>query len=119
MGMTGLASDCWAVSPPCYLVVVIALAVTFFSTPVRFGSSGGHRRNAVLDWLRGAIGLLLAVPLTAFVKLVADCHPVLLPISNLLAERPRAIPRWALASGETVTRAIPFLRSRFRVRQKQ
>jgi len=67
------------------------------------------------SWLWGGIGLLLAVPLTAFVKLVADCHPALLPISNLLAERPRTVPRWAQASGETVTRAIPFLRSRFRV----
>ena len=36
------------------------------------------------SWPWGAIGLLLAVPLTAFVKLVADCHPALLPISNLL-----------------------------------
>jgi len=71
------------------------------------------------SWLWGGIGLLLAVPLTAFVKLVADCHPALLPISNLLAERPRTVPRWAKASGETVTRAIPFLRSRFPVGQKQ
>jgi hypothetical protein len=71
------------------------------------------------SWLWGGIGLLLAVPLTAFVRLVADCHPVPLPISNLLAERPGAIPRWALASEETATWAIPFLRSRFRVRQKQ
>ena len=71
------------------------------------------------SWLWGGIGLLLAVPLTAFVKLVADCHPALLPISNLLAERPRSVPRWAQAGEATVTRAIPFLRSRFHLRQKQ
>jgi predicted PurR-regulated permease PerM len=71
------------------------------------------------SWLWGGIGLLLAIPLTAFVKLVADCHPALLPISNLLAERPRTVPRWAQAGGATVTRAIPFLRSRFRAGQKQ
>ena len=70
------------------------------------------------SWLWGGIGLLLAVPLTAFVKLVADCHPALLPISNLLAETPRPVPRWAQARHATVTRAIPFLRDRFRVRQK-
>jgi predicted PurR-regulated permease PerM len=70
------------------------------------------------SWLWGGVGLLLAVPLTAFVKLVADCHPALLPISNLLAERPRSLPRWAEAGGATVTRAIPYLRSRFRVGQK-
>ena len=66
------------------------------------------------DW----IGLLLAVPLTAFVKQVADCHPALLPISNLLAETPRPVPHWAQASHATVTRAIPFLCDRFRARQK-
>jgi predicted PurR-regulated permease PerM len=70
------------------------------------------------SWLWGAIGLLLAVPLTAFVKLVADCHPALLPISNLLAETPRPVPRWAQAGHATVARAIPFLRDRFRVRQE-
>jgi predicted PurR-regulated permease PerM len=67
----------------------------------------------------GAVGLLLAVPLTAFVKLVADCHPVLLPLSNLLAETPRPVPRWAHIGHTTIARAIPFLRDRFRVRQKQ
>jgi predicted PurR-regulated permease PerM len=71
------------------------------------------------SWLWGGIGLLMAVPLTAFVKLVADCHPALLPISNLLAERPRPIPRWAEASGARVTRAIPFLKGRFRASKRE
>src|SRR5229473_7691453 len=71
------------------------------------------------SWLWGGVGLLLAVPLTAFVKLVADCHPALLPIANLLAERPRTVPRWAQTGGATVTRAFPFLRTRFRVGQRQ
>lgn len=70
------------------------------------------------SWLWGAIGLLLAVPLTAFVKLVSDCHPALLPISNLLAEAPRTVPRWAQAGHATVERAIPFLRHRFHLRHK-
>jgi hypothetical protein len=65
---------------------------------------GAYGGNAVLELAVGGIGLLLAVPLTAFAKLVADCHPTLLPMSNLLAERPRAIPRWVQASGATVTR---------------
>jgi hypothetical protein len=55
---------------------------------------------------------LLAAPLTAFVKLVADCHPALLPISNLRAETPRPGARWAQASRATVTRAIPYLPER-------
>jgi len=64
-------------------------------------------------WLWGAVGLLMAVPLTALVKLVADCHPSLVHISNLLAENPRRIPRWAQVSRGTLTRAIPFFRGRF------
>src|SRR2546421_3327712 len=64
-------------------------------------------------WLWGAVGLLMAVPLTALVKLVADCHPSLIHISNLLAENPRRVPRWAQVSRGTLTRAIPFFRGRF------
>ena len=45
-------------------------------------------------WLWGLIGVLLAVPLTALVKIVADSHPLLDKIANLLAERPHAIPSW-------------------------
>src|SRR2546423_3577401 len=64
-------------------------------------------------WLWGIVGLLMAVPLTALVKLVADCHPSLAHISNLLAENPRCVPRWAQVSRGTLTRAIPFFRGRF------
>jgi predicted PurR-regulated permease PerM len=46
-------------------------------------------------WLWGLIGVLLAVPLTAFVKIVADSHPTLGKIGNLLAERPKAVPAWS------------------------
>ena len=69
------------------------------------------------SWVWGGVGLLLAIPLTAFVKLVAECHPALTPVANLLAETPRPMPRWAEA-GQTVVRAIPLLRERFRVRHK-
>jgi AI-2 transport protein TqsA len=43
-------------------------------------------------WLWGVIGVFLAVPLTAFVKIIADSHPSLDKIANVLAERPRAAP---------------------------
>jgi predicted PurR-regulated permease PerM len=49
-------------------------------------------------WLWGLIGVLLAVPLTAFVKIVADSHPRLYKIGNLLAERPRTVPPWSRAT---------------------
>ena len=45
-------------------------------------------------WLWGVMGILLAVPLTAFVKIVADCHPSLIQISNLLSESPKPISHW-------------------------
>jgi len=102
-----------------HLLSANVLIPKFIGSRVNIGPVAAIVGMLFWSWLWGAIGLLLAAPLTAFVKLVADCHPVLLPISNLLAERPRAIPRWALASEETVTRAIPFLRGRFRLRQKQ
>lgn len=46
-------------------------------------------------WLWGLIGVLLAVPLTAFIKIVADAHPSLSKIANLLAQRPVAVPPWS------------------------
>jgi predicted PurR-regulated permease PerM len=69
-------------------------------------------------WLWGVMGVLLAVPLTAFIKLVADCHPSLLHISNLLAETPHPIPKWALTGQATVARAIPFFRKRLQSNAK-
>ena len=69
------------------------------------------------SWLWGGIGLLLGVPLTAFIKLVSDCHPALAPVSNLLADTPYEEPRWARAGRATVMRAVPLLRERFRVRR--
>ena len=46
-------------------------------------------------WLWGLIGVLLAVPLTALVKIVADSHPNLSKLANLLAERPARVPPWS------------------------
>jgi predicted PurR-regulated permease PerM len=40
-------------------------------------------------WLWGVPGLLLAVPLTGFVKLMADANPSLAHLSNLLAREPQ------------------------------
>jgi predicted PurR-regulated permease PerM len=37
-------------------------------------------------WLWGFMGVLLAVPLTGVVKLIADCHPALLHLSNMLGK---------------------------------
>jgi predicted PurR-regulated permease PerM len=63
-------------------------------------------------WLWGVMGLLLAVPLTAFIKLVADMHPSLCHLSNMLALTPRSTPRWVRYSETALERAIPYLRPR-------
>jgi len=69
-------------------------------------------------WLWGVMGILLAVPLTAFVKIVADCHPSLIHISNLLAESPRPVSRWIETDLETVYKTIPFISKRFPAKAK-
>jgi predicted PurR-regulated permease PerM len=58
-------------------------------------------------WLWGLMGILLAVPLTAFVKIVADCHPSLIHISNLLAESPRPVSSWIHPTREAVYKTVP------------
>jgi len=63
-------------------------------------------------WLWGPIGVLLAVPLTATVKLAADAHPSLLHLSNLLAESPRVLPHWLRISGERFSRTVPYFRKK-------
>jgi predicted PurR-regulated permease PerM len=63
-------------------------------------------------WLWGVMGLLLAVPLTAFIKLVADLHPSLCHLSNMLALTPRPTPRWVRYGETALERAIPYLRTR-------
>jgi predicted PurR-regulated permease PerM len=69
-------------------------------------------------WLWGLMGILLAVPLTAFVKIVADCHPSLIHISNLLAESPRPVSPWIYSGPKSVYKTVPFIRNRFPAKVK-
>jgi predicted PurR-regulated permease PerM len=104
---------------PFVLIVVAAVALHIVSANLLVPKLIGSRVNIgpvaatmgmlFWGWLWGIMGVLLAVPLTAFVKLVADCHPSLIHISNLLAEKPRGVPNWAQAGSERVVRAVPFL----------
>jgi len=102
------------------LVTVFALHVVssnilvpkFIGSRVNIGPVAATMGILFWGWMWGVMGILLAVPLTAFVKLVADCHPSLIHISNLLAETPRPVPNWAQTSQAKVTQAIPFLRKR-------
>jgi predicted PurR-regulated permease PerM len=64
-------------------------------------------------WLWGVMGILLAVPLTAFVKIVADCHPSLIHVSNLLAESPVPVSPWERWDRESICRTVPYFRKRF------
>jgi predicted PurR-regulated permease PerM len=84
----------------------------FIATRMSIGPVAATIGILFWGWLWGVMGLLLAVPLTALVKLVADIHPSLCHLSNALALTPRPIPRW-VRYGETVLeRAIPYLRGR-------
>ena len=94
------------------------LVPRFIGSRVNIGPVAATIGMLFWSWVWGGVGLLLAIPLTAFVKLVAECHPALSPVANLLAETPRPLPRWAEAR-QTVARAIPLLRERFRVRNKR
>jgi AI-2 transport protein TqsA len=103
------------------LVTVIALHIIsanflvpkFIGSRVNIGPVAATMGLLFWGWMWGIMGILLAVPLTAFVKLVADCHPSMIHISNLLAETPRPVSRWA-QFGE----AIPFFRKRARAEGK-
>jgi predicted PurR-regulated permease PerM len=63
-------------------------------------------------WLWGFMGLLLAVPLTAFVKLIADSRPSLIHLSNLLTEDPHPIPRLSRFGEYAIQRVKPYLKGR-------
>ena len=101
-----------------HLLSANLLVPKFIGSRVNIGPVAAMVGMLFWSWLWGGVGLLLAVPLTAFVRLVADCRPALLPISNLLAETPRPVPRWAHVGQITIARAIPFFRDRLRVRHK-
>jgi predicted PurR-regulated permease PerM len=113
---------------PFAIICVTVVALHFFSANFLIPKFIGSRVNIgpvaatvgmlFWGWLWGLMGVLLAVPLTASVKLIADCHPSLIHISNLLAETPRPVPKWAQTSQVAVIRAFPFLRKRMRVAEK-
>jgi predicted PurR-regulated permease PerM len=95
-----------------HLVSVNLLIPKFIATRVSIGPVAATIGILFWGWLWGVMGLLLAVPLTAIVKLVADLHPFLCHVSNMLALTPRPIPRWVRYGETIVERTIPYLRGR-------
>jgi predicted PurR-regulated permease PerM len=91
------------------------LVPRFIGSRVNIGPVAATVGMLFWGWLWGIMGVLLAVPLTAFVKLVSDCHPSLTQISNLLAERPRSGAQLSQTGPTTQAQtpepspAIPFL----------
>jgi predicted PurR-regulated permease PerM len=83
-----------------HLISANLLIPKFIGSRVSVGPVAATMGMLFWGWLWGAIGLLLAVPLTAFVKLVADSNPSLRHISNLLAETPRSPAAWARAANQ-------------------
>jgi predicted PurR-regulated permease PerM len=96
-----------------HIVSANLLIPKFIATRVSIGPVAATVGMLFWGWLWGVTGLLLAVPLTAFVKLVSDLHPSSLGhVSNMLALTPRPIPRWVRYSETAFGRAIPYLRRR-------
>jgi predicted PurR-regulated permease PerM len=93
-----------------HIVSANFLIPKFIATRVSIGPVAATVGILFWGWLWGVMGLLLAVPLTAVVKLVADLHPSLYHLSNMLALTPRPIPRWVRYGETIVGRAIPYLR---------
>jgi predicted PurR-regulated permease PerM len=99
-----------------HIVSANLLIPKFIATRVSIGPVAATIGMLFWGWLWGVMGLLLAVPLTAFVKLIADLHPSLSHVSNMLALTPRPLPRWARYSETAFQRALPFLRGRSGIR---
>ncbi len=95
-----------------HLVSANLLIPKFIATRVSIGPVAATIGILFWGWLWGVMGLLLAVPLTAFIKLVADLHPSLCHLSNMLALTPRPTPRWVRYSETALERAIPYFRPR-------
>ena len=95
-----------------FLHVVSAnlLIPKFIATRVSIGPVAATVGILFWGWLWGVMGLLLAVPLTAFIKLVADLHPSIRHLSNMLALTPRPTPRWVRYGETALERALPYLR---------
>ncbi len=95
-----------------FLHVVSAnlLIPKFIANRVNIGPVAATVGILFWGWLWGVMGLLLAVPLTAFIKLVADLHPSLCHLSNMLALTPRPTPRWVRYGETALERAIPYFR---------
>lgn len=101
-----------------HLISANILIPKFIGSRVQIGPVAATIGILFWGWLWGVMGLLLAVPLTALVKIIADCNPGLVSLSNLLAETPRPLPNWAKYGGHTLDRAVPFLRERFSMRAR-
>jgi predicted PurR-regulated permease PerM len=95
-----------------HVVSANLLTPKFIATRVSIGPVAATVGILFWGWLWGVMGLLLAVPLTAFVKLIADLHPSLCHVSNMLALTPRPTPRWVRYGETALQRAIPYLRGR-------
>jgi predicted PurR-regulated permease PerM len=110
-------------TPGPYIVIILTILLLhvlcanflipkFIANRVSIGPVAATVGILFWGWLWGVMGLLLAVPLTALIKLVADLHPSLCHLSNMLALTPRPTPRWVRYGETALERAIPSLRPR-------
>jgi hypothetical protein len=98
--------------PQLHVVCANLLIPKFIANRVSIGPVAAT--IGILFWglVVGCDWLLLAVPLTALIKLIADLHPSLCHFCNMLALTPRPAPRRVRYGETALERAIPSLRPR-------
>ena len=81
-------------------IIVLHIISSSFLIPkiigsrVNIGSVAATLGVLFWGWLWGAMGFFLAIPLTAFVKLILDCYPRMIYLSNLMSETQRPVRTW-------------------------
>jgi predicted PurR-regulated permease PerM len=76
-----------------HLITANLLLPRFVGSRLEIGPVAATVGLLFWGWLWGVAGILLAVPLTAVMKLLADSDPALAHLSNLLASNPRRLLR--------------------------
>lgn len=86
---------------PVVAMIVAIVTLHFFANNILLPQVVGSRVNInsismivgllFWSWLWGAGGFLLAIPMTALVKIFLESHPDTLPIANLMATRPKRL----------------------------
>ena len=97
---------------PLHLISANLLIPHFVGSRLEVGPVAATIGLMFWGWLWGIPGILLAVPLTAVLKILADSDPSMAHLSNLLARNPRRLFRGRNTQGREVITASSVQSSR-------